>query len=389
MACEDLHTSCRLQSPILCLREGAASVSETTSIPGLLRSLPRARQPRVPASVPWSFRQLSALSVSPAMAGVGLATGLLGVFFAGEWASGRLAAVWAGAEPATLGCAHLLGDYRVAVIGSVAFAYAVVARIYLAGFTWTHLDRLRGTHNGRPDSLAPRRAVDGSALVAGALGVAATLLAAWDVSDTQPALTSTYWIWPHVFEWAWFLPFGWIAGQFLYEVLADARRVSRAAASLPSIDLFDDRWARPVLRQGQQSALLVVGLMAVLAVHFADSGTGAVVASVFAALFVGAAAIAMIPSFGARRRIREEKEALLERIRHEIAGYGQQLLGGPASDDRSGRIPDLVAMEERVRSVNEWPAIGGAGRIAVYATLGLLSWAGAAAVEQLLESMLG
>lgn len=106
--------------------------------------------------------------------------------------------------------------------------------------------------------------------------------------------------------------------------------------------------------------------------------------------YLGCFALAafVLPLVGARRRVRELKQAELARVRAALRdARGTALAGGPAP---GGRLADLLAYEARLQAVAEWPVDASTLlRLGLYLVLGLGSWLGAALVERLLDRALG
>lgn len=307
-----------------------------------------------------------------------------------EWASGRLGGVLAGVDPAALGCPWLLGDYRIVAVGIVALAYLMAARVHLAARTGRTFDQLEPLLE--EGSVAEASALPASGWLphlAALAGVALTGTMAYDISDRPVELTRAYWIGPHVWEWAWFLPFGWSGGRFLYEVGADSIATSRLARRLRRIDLLEMDWVQPFVNQGLRSALLVVVFIGILSIHFLDAGTGPVTAALLAGLLAIGAGVSILPGFGVRRRIRDDKRESLAQVRSEIREHSGRALGQERATS-GGVLPDLLAMESRLEAVPEWPfMVSSAARLVIYSLLGLGSWLGGLTVEWLVERALG
>ena len=99
-----------------------------------------------------------------------------------------------------------------------------------------------------------------------------------------------------------------------------------------------------------------------------------------------AAAVALIfPTWGIHQKLKTLKAEELKQIR--IAIESRRNLVSRSIDDAQQLRADL-ALERRLVEVSEWPFDAGSyGRVALYVTLGLGSWVGAALVERLLDSL--
>jgi len=100
-----------------------------------------------------------------------------------------------------------------------------------------------------------------------------------------------------------------------------------------------------------------------------------------------AAAIFLIPLYPLHRRIRAEKQRELERIRADIRRENEARIAG---DKDWAKLADLIVYKQEVEQVSTWafdtPTFL---RFALYVSLGIGSWLGAAFVERWLGTLLG
>jgi len=100
-----------------------------------------------------------------------------------------------------------------------------------------------------------------------------------------------------------------------------------------------------------------------------------------------AAAIFLIPLYPLHRRIRTEKQRELERIRADIHRENVARIAG---DEDWSTLAGLIVYKQEVERVSTWafntPTVL---RFALYVTLGIGSWLGAAFVERWLGTVLG
>lgn len=95
------------------------------------------------------------------------------------------------------------------------------------------------------------------------------------------------------------------------------------------------------------------------------------------------------PVFVMRDRIQETKERELELLVKAIKGDRSVLSESQISHMQNEFAgPDLLAYEQRIRNVWEWPVQGFVQRILLYVLLPPLAWVLAALVERLLDSVL-
>ncbi len=101
----------------------------------------------------------------------------------------------------------------------------------------------------------------------------------------------------------------------------------------------------------------------------------------------GAVALFLIPLIPLQRRIQAEKSSELTRIRATIRRETEARIAG--DEDWAPRA-DLIMYEQRIERVSTWtfntPTVV---RFALYASLGIGSWLGAAFVERWLSTLLG
>ncbi len=334
---------------------------------------------------PLLVRLFEALPVSPAWIGVGIAAALFALYFGVEIATGELAAVLDGTAPA-----HIRTDYRTGSICVLILAYLATALAYHERWDRRNLELLRpALAPGAAASLVlrPRRA-----RWAGVVGVLA-LAGIYVGSAAQPGLyfEGDFWVFVHAWNLGIALVIGWLAGHFVYALVADSRNLSTLAARLGPIDLLDLVPLAPFVRQGLRSALHAVVLVSLISLLFIDAGR--IGWYLFAQAFVLAAAVAglVLPVRGVHTRIRQEKRVRLAELRAEIRADERALRGDEAEAERAARrLPALLALEARIDAVREWPFDASSlTRFALYVAIGLGSWLGAAAVERMLDAVLG
>jgi hypothetical protein len=183
---------------------------------------------------------------------------------------------------------------------------------------------------------------------------------------------------------------GWWCGRLGYLIVLESRRLSDLARGLRSIDLFELKPLLPFARQGLSHALSMVGFVAIFAV-MSSFEVGLGLAAVLVTLVNLPAAIfgMVLPLQGVHSQIREEKERRLAWCRKRI-----RVLGFDSSRDLDSAetrdLADLLVLRSHLEAVREWPFdISVAVRLAVYLVIPLVSWAGAALVERMVDSLLG
>ena len=340
---------------------------------------------RRPPRYPWSFRLFDAAPLPPAAVGLALAALLRGIFVGLHSVTGGLSRL--DAELSS-------GVFRGTVFLLLMLAYLPTADFYLARWTQRNLEALepllrRPRGDTRPEAL---RRSPGSRWVGS--GGALLFVAMFLVLPFRPDVyfELDYWTLEHAVPWLAVPLLGWLMARFAFALVADAHTVSTRARDLERLDLIDPKPLEPFVQQGLEGALLVMLMLAagMGGIVGQDVVLPSAVATVAAMLGVGAAAL-ITPVVGVRQRIRAEKHAQLAAVRARIdADRAAVLAGTPELDRVSARLPGLLALEERIERVREWP-FGASSllRFAFYLLLGLGSWLGAAFVERLLDAAIG
>lgn len=326
----------------------------------------------------WSLRLFEATRLPPAGVGLLLAAALLALYLGLEVASD---------DPDLANVSHLRG---VSIL-LVMLAYLPTAQVYLTRWTRGNA-RILCAATG-PDPEPDPAAVLGS-VASRAIGVGGVVLFAlfFLVLPVGPAAADPgYWKAANFVPWLGVPILGWLIARFAHALIHHARSVSRLAARLERVDLFDPTPLVPFVQQGLGSALLVMVMVAIGAAGLVGQQPifTTAVAIVAALLCLGTAAL-VLPVLGLRRRIRIDKDSQLAALRRSLeAARAAALAGGAEADRATARLPGLLALEARLDAVREWPFdLSSLLRFGLYAVLGLGSWLGAAFVERLLDRAL-
>jgi hypothetical protein len=176
-----------------------------------------------------------------------------------------------------------------------------------------------------------------------------------------------------------FCVMGWGVGAAL--------RLSQLTAERARPDLLARNVFAPLVRNGSRLALLWLVLNAIGLPTFLapPASVGAETAQAWLAMTAVLALFAvgalLIPTQGARQAIRAAKAEELAKVHAEIAGARR------ARDDE--RLPGLLAWENRIEGLAEWPINAAAlRRIGLYLFIPLASWVGGALVERLVDTAL-
>jgi hypothetical protein len=236
---------------------------------------------------------------------------------------------------------------------------------------------------GRFDPAALRRA--------GWIGIACMLAIPFWIDRS----IGTWFLWLHAIEAAFqrvLLPAtGWFAGRFIYSVWVESRRLSQIGRDQVHVDLLDLRSFSPLTRQGLRYALLVVGLISILALFVFDfdkPGLFTVVAAANGVAFAAAAAALLLPLRGARQAISTAKRSELDWCDSELR-RARAALASQSPPSGSGALADLVAWRGVVGAVPEWPLDAPTlRRFVLYLAIPLGSWLGGTFVERAVDFVL-
>lgn len=340
---------------------------------------PRAQAPR-----PWTQAWIDALPIAPAWVGCAFAAGhlLLGAFYFAVVFAPRIGAAW----PAYQG--SLLTTFVYALlIGYAAASLAYARRGHAA--TLEDLRPILGCNDAefsalqgevlRFDMAALRR----TGLIIAIVAVVATYFTT-DVAQRvgRPVLL---WI-----LWQNGLCF-WIVARTVAHDLRVSHAFSGAAERHAAIELFDLTPLRPLAGRGLQSALLIVLAIALFSLILGGGDISPLLPVGQAATVLLAAFALVLPSLGIRRRVHAAKREELARLSAEIrAVRTQPATGASNAPEIESRLATLLALKQHVEAAREWPFdLGTLGRFLLYAAIGVGSWLGGAAVERLLDLLLG
>jgi hypothetical protein len=165
-----------------------------------------------------------------------------------------------------------------------------------------------------------------------------------------------------------------------------AQQLSRITREHARVDLLDPGKLAPLGRCGTRLAvwwLVMIGLGLVLLFDPNTSGPvlGGVLLSMLAFSSMAALALA-IPTWGAHQALAAAKQAELDRVRTQLreAREGRE----------DARLPGLLAWEQRIRSVSEWPIDARSARLTSLSVLiPFAGWVAGAFVERAVSAVFG
>ena len=286
-----------------------------------------------------------------------------------------------------------LRDFRIAVVHCLLVGYLPAAFLAVLHGGRKTVHQLQGALDCTPeecDALAVSLRLPLSGL-----GVAALvgLVVAFGTPYLTPPVPDDLWnpaTWSAEVVWHRVLgPLVAIGSVVLaYAIIVVSRRMSRMAADLKSIDLFDLRPLYPFTQLGLANALLLMGFVAIAGLMvLTETGFGLLGLLVGTAIFMAAGLAAALPMRGVHRRISQAKAAELEWVETRLQQQREQLKKG--AERTSGDLSDLAAYRDLVRGVRDWPiSTSSYVRFALYLLIPLASWAAAAVVERLVDALL-
>jgi len=156
------------------------------------------------------------------------------------------------------------------------------------------------------------------------------------------------------------------------------------------VELFNLERVTPFSQQALRGVLvlmLFIAILSLLAISMPFLDFDNEVFVILAMPSFTAAAIFLIPLYPLHRRIRTEKQRELERISADIHRENEARIAG---DEDWATLADLIVYKQEVERVSTWafntPTVL---RFALYVSLGIGSWLGAAFVERWLGTLLG
>jgi hypothetical protein len=170
---------------------------------------------------------------------------------------------------------------------------------------------------------------------------------------------------------------GWAVGA--------AHALSKAVRERAAIDLLDPTALAPLGRCGTRLALwwLLMLSLSFGPMLLPEARGQLATMALFLLGFVAMAGVALaIPTWGAHQALASTKRAELEKVRGELRQARE------SGEDL--RIPGLVAWEQRIDAVSEWPIDARSLRLTgLYVLIPFASWIAGAMVERGIDALLG
>lgn len=340
---------------------------------------------------PWIDRLFRAAPLRPATVGAGVVLLLLVLLLGLEWWLGRVDQLRHGAAPA-----YVPRNLEIASVIILLLGFFVAAQRSVRLWTQQTFRELRprvACTDAEWDALygAIGAARPGAARLAGSVGVGIALLAG-PLVDRGVAhyFTYEYWTPESLVHWVTIPFLGWMGGRLLLAYGVEGRRVAALAERIGEIDLFDPSAFGAFARYGLRSALLFLVLIAILSLLLTNQGFGPLIALYGAGCLYFGAQVALRPVRPVHERIVAAKREELARVRAEIRRDRETVAAlADGSQAAATRLPGLLAWEQRVESVREWPFDAPMlMRFVLYLVIPLGSWLGGALVERVLGRVL-
>ncbi len=329
-------------------------------------------------------RLFEASGLAPAGVGIALAAAGIALLLSITALAGRLPLAF------VPGDAHgVLEDLRVAVTHILVVAYLVTAIVYADRTTERSLARMAPlVAAAQADALRRRTPAQRTALrAAGGLGLVLAVLVAW-ASPGEVSFRPSTWTPENAWHRLLGLAIGFWLARLVMLLVIDSLRLSATARRIRELDLLDLGPLGPLTAHGLTNALIAMGFVAVYALFLIDLRYLPIFALTLVVAALTAAAGLVLPAWGAHRCIQQRKVEELAWCRARIRSSRAALANASARPDRQ-RLDELLAWEQRVAAVPEWPFDSSTFvRAGLYLLIPLLSWSGGALVERLLDAAL-
>jgi hypothetical protein len=175
---------------------------------------------------------------------------------------------------------------------------------------------------------------------------------------------------------------GLFTGMLLFISLRESLLVSRAAARIESVELFEPERFAPLVRHGLANGLVAVVMTSLLGLFLLAPDQGAAIGPVWGVVTPLMVLGIVLPVWGARSRLRQAKQGEME---WAMAGIREARAQDPVD---SGRLGHLSAYYEIVRQAPEWPFTQSSYvRAASFVLLPALFWLVAVVVEGVVQGV--
>ena len=248
------------------------------------------------------------------------------------------------------------GDFRMAVIHILLSAYIASAYVYLLQAAKNSVVELEPVIEANPEL---RIDMDRAGthlwwglVIAGLMGILVGIYA-----TNVTTIGSDPWDWQQTgFDTRWMRVLGpiigWLAGCMLYVLAVESTRLSKLTDSILSFDLLDLDPYLPFITTGLTNALLVVGLVSVMALFLLEPGFFILMIQLFSVIAVFAWIGLMLPLRGIRRKIKQAKRQELEWCRQALKLARDELKTGRGSQQS---LTEILSYKSMLEDIRNWP----------------------------------
>lgn len=189
----------------------------------------------------------------------------------------------------------------------------------------------------------------------------------------------------------WFLLFVplmfYLMGKGMYFTIREARFLSTQQKLHHKIDIWHPERVRVLTRLALARALFWLIGSTIGSLFFLEESINPVaLLPVFGGIGLIATLLLAMPVFRLHFAFKQAKEEELVRIRDVIKQNWDKLQGTPTDEATIARLGGLVAFEQRIEAVSEWPLdLSTLSRFSLYLAIPMVSWVGGALVEQVVD----
>lgn len=192
----------------------------------------------------------------------------------------------------------------------------------------------------------------------------------------------------------WFLIFVplmfYMMGKGMYFTIRESRFLAHQQKRHLKIDIWHPERVRVLTRLALGRSLFWLIGSTIGSLFFLDESINPVaLVPVFGGIGLVACLLLALPVFRLHVAIDAAKNVELARVRDVIKQNWDKLQGTPTDEAMIARVGGLLALEQRIESVSDWPLdLSTIGRFSLYLAIPMASWVGGALVEQLVDGVI-
>ena len=179
----------------------------------------------------------------------------------------------------------------------------------------------------------------------------------------------------------------YVMGKGMYFTIREARFLNHQQKLYLKIDIWHPERVRVITRLAMGRALFWLIGSTIGSLFFLDDSINPVaLLPVFGVIGLVAGLLLALPIFRLHVAFRVAKDVELAKVRDVIRLNWDKLQGTPTDEAMIARVGGLVALEQRIETVSEWPLdLSTIGRFSLYLAIPMVSWVGGALVEQVVD----